>query len=242
MIGQGLNFGLGLGGGGGVAAFTPLSLSPTAWYDPSDITTLFQDSAGTTPVAASGDPVGKMLDKSGNGNHVIQATAAARPIYTVAGALKYLLMDGVDDVLANAAGVLATQPNALWLGIGPVVLGGNIYDGIAGRQALFNSLQFYAVGATPTLGFTLSAGVDAVVGVNVNGAASFARKDGVNDAVMVSNPGASGLTGLNLGCFTPGTSHSNAKYYGFIVVNRALSAGEMASLDTYMGAKQGRVL
>lgn len=34
-----------------------------AWYDPGDITTLFQDSAGTTPVTASGQSVGLMLDK-----------------------------------------------------------------------------------------------------------------------------------------------------------------------------------
>ena len=35
-----------------------------AWYDPSDLTTLFQDSAGTTPVTAVEQPVGLMLDKS----------------------------------------------------------------------------------------------------------------------------------------------------------------------------------
>ena len=51
------------------------------WYDPSDTTTLFQDSAGTTPVTASGQPVGRMLDKSGRGNHATQPTAASRPIY-----------------------------------------------------------------------------------------------------------------------------------------------------------------
>lgn len=34
------------------------------WYDPSDLTTLFQDSAGTTPVTAVQQPVGLMLDKS----------------------------------------------------------------------------------------------------------------------------------------------------------------------------------
>lgn len=34
------------------------------WYDPSDRTTLFQDSAGTTPVTAMGQPVGLILDKS----------------------------------------------------------------------------------------------------------------------------------------------------------------------------------
>ena len=50
------------------SAFSPLSLfsggAPGAWYDPSDYTTLFQDSAGTTPVTAVEQPVGLMLDKS----------------------------------------------------------------------------------------------------------------------------------------------------------------------------------
>ena len=37
---------------------------PGAWYDPSDMSTLFQDSAGTTPVTAVEQPVGLILDKS----------------------------------------------------------------------------------------------------------------------------------------------------------------------------------
>lgn len=48
------------------------------WYDPSDLTSMYQDSAGTIP-AAINQPVGKINDKSGRGNHLIQATAAARP-------------------------------------------------------------------------------------------------------------------------------------------------------------------
>jgi hypothetical protein len=66
---------------------TPLSLFASAekgvWFDPSDISTLFQDAAGTTPVTAVGQPVGKMLDKSGNNAHATQSTAGARPIYRV---------------------------------------------------------------------------------------------------------------------------------------------------------------
>ena len=50
------------------AAFTPLSLFAAneqgVWYDPSDLTTLFQDAAGTTPVTGLEQPVGLMLDKS----------------------------------------------------------------------------------------------------------------------------------------------------------------------------------
>lgn len=35
------------------------------WFDPSDFSTLFQDSAGLTPVTAVGQTVGLMFDKSG---------------------------------------------------------------------------------------------------------------------------------------------------------------------------------
>lgn len=42
--------------------------------------TQYQDSAGTTPVAAVGDPLGKVIDKSGRGNHLAQATTTARPL------------------------------------------------------------------------------------------------------------------------------------------------------------------
>lgn len=49
------------------ALFDPRSLFAAGeqgvWHDPSDLSTLFQDSAGTTPVTAVEQPVGLMLDK-----------------------------------------------------------------------------------------------------------------------------------------------------------------------------------
>ena len=53
-----------------------------ALYDPSDLSTLFQDTAGTTPVTAVEQPVGRILDKSGRGNHATQATTTKRPVYS----------------------------------------------------------------------------------------------------------------------------------------------------------------
>ncbi len=50
------------------------------WYDPSNFATLFQDSAGTTPVTAVEQPVGLQLDLSGRGNHRFQSTSANRPV------------------------------------------------------------------------------------------------------------------------------------------------------------------
>ena len=50
------------------AGFSPSALlagsTALVWLDPSDLTTLFQDAAGTTPVTAPGQPVGLALDKS----------------------------------------------------------------------------------------------------------------------------------------------------------------------------------
>ena len=54
-----------------------------AWFDASDITTLFQDAAGTIPVTTLGQPVGKWLDKSGNNNHATQSTAGLRPTWQI---------------------------------------------------------------------------------------------------------------------------------------------------------------
>lgn len=74
------------------------------WYDPSDFTTMSQDSAGTTPVTAVGQPVGLILDKSGRGNHATQSTATSRPVLQQdSGGRYYLAFDGTDDSLATAS-------------------------------------------------------------------------------------------------------------------------------------------
>ena len=68
-------------------SFTPLDLfsggAQGIWLDPSDLSTMFQDLASTTPVTTPGQPVGRRLDKSGRGNHATAPTLAARPIYGV---------------------------------------------------------------------------------------------------------------------------------------------------------------
>ena len=120
-------FGLGLGKlgspGGIEEVWSPLNLFASgeegAWYDPSDLTTLYQDAAGTTPVTAVGDPVGRVEDKSGNGNHASQSTAAARPIYRQDGNGKfYLDFDGVDDAMATGSiDFSATDKMSMFAGV-----------------------------------------------------------------------------------------------------------------------------
>lgn len=64
-----------------------------AWFDPEDMSTMFQDAAGTTPVTAVEQPVGLMLDKSGNGNHATQSITASRPTLSA----RYNLLTKTED-------------------------------------------------------------------------------------------------------------------------------------------------
>jgi hypothetical protein len=75
------------------------------WFDPSDITSLFQDVAGTIPVTASGQTVALMKDKSGNLAHATQAVAISRPTYYVYPGTGYgtLQFDGINDFMVTSA-------------------------------------------------------------------------------------------------------------------------------------------
>lgn len=64
-------------------------------YDFTDATTLRQSSTGTGAVG-DGDPVGYCADLSGNGLHLRQSTAGARPAWDADG---HTLWDGVDDIM-----------------------------------------------------------------------------------------------------------------------------------------------
>jgi hypothetical protein len=82
-IRNGLPIGLGSSAGFGIAPFEPYSLFENgeqgAWYDPSDLSTLFDDSAGTTPVTGVEQFVGLMLDKSKGlvlGSELVDAASA----------------------------------------------------------------------------------------------------------------------------------------------------------------------
>ncbi len=63
--------------------FSPSSIANCVqWLDANDIGTLFQNSAGTTPVTAAGQSVAFWRDKSGNGNNVFQFSTIPVPTYS----------------------------------------------------------------------------------------------------------------------------------------------------------------
>jgi len=140
-----LNFGLSRGRSLAARIFKPEDLffldEKGAYYSPGDLSTLFQDAAGTTPVTADGDPVGLAVDKSGNAVDAVQSVSAARPQYKITPAR--LLLDKVDDALVITVPVggwigtmvLATDQGTASYGVsipaGAYKLGGQYFPGAA---------------------------------------------------------------------------------------------------------------
>lgn len=237
---------------GGQARFGPSSLSPVAWYDPSDQATLFQDSAGTTPVTATGQPVGKMLDKSGNGNHLTQATAASRPTYTLSGEIAWLAFDGVDDYLAGTLPIASVGGNISKTAFGAV------------RIAAVPAVLFdYGLAATALANFGLRA--DGAGGkrqtfqwaAELNSTSAWTANDEVWTGIKSGNllsfktdqAADGGPTDLGTGNITANTfvvgrrldaaDLLNGRLYGLIIVAGNPSP---APAITWLAAKQGRTL
>lgn len=103
-MGYGLGLNMGLGRGGNIP-FDPFVYSPVLWLDASDASTLFTDSAGTTPATADGDAVGKWSDKSGNGNHATQSSGVNKPT------LKLSIQNSKNIVRANGTSSYMSLPS-----------------------------------------------------------------------------------------------------------------------------------
>ena len=108
---------------------------------------LYIDEGMTVPVTADGDPIGRMIDLSGNWNSAVQSISAARPTYNTSP--DRLSLDKVDDALivtVPAGGwtgtmVLATDQGTASYGVsidaGAYDLGGEYFPGDAIVAALF---------------------------------------------------------------------------------------------------------
>jgi hypothetical protein len=92
--------------------FSPSSLFANgeegAWYDPSDLSTMWTDNGITQAVV--GDLIYRIDDKSGNGNHAVQATVGLRPMLKLDyWGTPYLHFNGVDDVITCSNASLGTD-------------------------------------------------------------------------------------------------------------------------------------
>ena len=89
-------------------------------YDPSNLSSLFQDAAGTTPVTAMEQPVGLQLDLSGRGNHRRQTTSANRPVVSA----RVNQWVGTETLSTQTITTRAASQTMTFTGTGSVTLSG----------------------------------------------------------------------------------------------------------------------
>lgn len=218
------------------ARFSPLSLFAAneqgAWYDPSDLSTLFQDSAGTVPVTAVGQPVGKILDKSGRGNHATQAATVSRPLLQQDSSGRYYLaFDGVDDFLVTAAiNFTATDKMSVMAGLR------KLSD--AGRGIVVELSSSYA--NSGAFGMTAPDSAASDLGWHINGAGTtwsdqaIAGSAAPFSSVMTGTANLSAAAGSQAGLRSNGT---NAAAHLM-----AVGGGNFGNYPLYIGRRGGATL
>jgi hypothetical protein len=184
-----------------VSAWSPLDLSGlVAWYDASN----------AASITSSGGAVSQLADLSGNGYHLTQATAGAKPTTgtRTQNGLNVLDFDGGDHL--RHATVPASQPLTVW-----VVASWDVFTAATYRLPFDSATSaapvvfyFNAIGAAPTR-FRFNAGADLqpatpvatgtpfILIATANGATSSFALNG--DAAATGNAGSNNLTGITVG-------------------------------------------
>ena len=232
-----------------------------AWYDPSDITTLFQDSAGSTPVTAAGQPVGLMLDKSGRGNHARQTTAAARPLYQIDAGKPYLAFDGVDDFMVTTAFAWGSDEAFLSEAVtrsasGIIVLSEFSANANNFAGSFYHVLSDSVFNASSRGSASISNGLAQAGAIIFNAPSvvlsthkissdfSRIRKNGVagTDATGDQGSGNFGTYPLHIGARSGGVGSLNGRIYGAIYRNLNPNPTTIAAIEQYLAAKSGATL
>jgi len=223
-----------------------------AWYDYSDIATLWKDTARTSPVTADADVIKGVTDKSGVGNHLAEATNGPTYKTAIQNGKSIARFDGTNDTLepaanpsaAAASGTLfyvqkvtseATANASPWGRAGSDALDdhhpfsdANIYDG-------FGSTARKSTGNPPglTTSFYIGAFVSAPSDYRAykdGGAAYFST--GTNTVGWNASPPRMGRTGT-------GASFTAGDIAEVLVYNPLLSLTDMNLIGNYLASKWG---
>lgn len=220
-----------------------------AWFDPSDLSTLFQDSAGTMPITAPGQPVGRMLDKSGNGHHAVQSSSTARPVYRSANGQHWLEYDGVDDLMVldkalnmNAGQVVAglvepagtTAKTAILSGVmaGYVAITGSGSDRSLGKN---DSAVIHSVDTPAYFPMTDSS----AVAIRIEGGTIYARRGNDPTEYYNATAAADGLGAANvLMAFSlAGEIPAHVEMFGMLLLPELLASADLENCIAYVNAR-----
>jgi len=242
--------------GVGGSIFSPSTLSPLAWYDPSYTAGLWKDTAGTSPVTADGDAVARIDDRSGNGRHMLQSTLANRPLWKTSGGLSWLEFDGSNDLMiasdatitlpssheitaaataTQSAGVtsalLSLADTSMASGNADLELGTyNASGTYRVRSRYLGGVDTFSTGPTLTSPFVIAQSRESSTALNQ-------YRSGVKVGSTITTATTIGASKyLRIGQHTSAAQYMSGKLYGLIVTS-ALSAGDRASLRRGLGPR-----
>ena len=212
---------------------------------------LFQDAAGTVPVTADGDPVGRMLDQSGNGNHATQSVSGTRSVYRTDGTLHWLQPDGVDDSFLYPASTTSTS-HAMSIAHSPDSnIGSRVYlldsNGsgrfILGHLALNSGKVGFYDGAWNEPGSaTLGAQVVTYDANSVTTDAGIYRNSVLVGSRLPYSPRAISPPSKLFSVFEDEGSYYKGEVYGIVVIHNTLSESKRILLESYLAGLAGLTL
>lgn len=248
------------------SGFNPMTLFAAGelgcWLDPSDLSTMFQDSAGTIPVTAAGQPVGMIRDKSGNNNHLTR-TIGERPILQVNGNIWNLVFDGSNDHLVsapinftgtNSISVFASMGKfndvaaRVLVEFGPNVAANNGSFAILAPDA--PAAETFRLQCKGTIqsdilasGYPFWTTYYALSALCTIGASQSLRVNGaIHPGDALQGTGNFGNYPLNVGMRADGTLSFRGYLMGLIVRGAPSNAAAIAGAESYMAGKAGIVL
>jgi len=257
---MGISLGLQQRGGGG--GFSPASLFASSeagdWFDPSDLSKMWQDTAGTTPVTTDSQTVARIDGQQGVVS-LRQADAAKRPQYKTSGGLHWLRFDGTDDNLISSANLAFSGTDASTVAAavtkrntsteGDIIAYGylgpdNGTFGIGAGTA--NNYGAVSRGTALVFGGTASIFTSPITNVVLQNAEVTSpvlnlRVNGIERFNSNSTQGSGNYANTTMRVATRGGTDYllNCDLYFMLIRGVRTTGADLASLETYAGAKAG---
>jgi hypothetical protein len=233
------------------------------WYDPSDIDTLAQDQAGTVPVTAVGQAVGRMRDKSGHGMDLVAFVAPV--LRQDAGGNYYLEGDGVATGMQTERALDLTNTNQLVtmaaatssdVGTGIICESNPAWVGYQGTYALYVGDAYPAcaangdapfdnglIGASPTVITDQSKHVY-TASHTITGNRSALRVDGVEGAPGLADKGQGPFSAVKMDFMTRDGSGLwlDGGIYQFVLLDYIPADSVIQGLEKWCARKMGVTL
>ncbi len=234
-------------------AFDPASVPGLFyWFDFSDTSTLFQDTGGTTPVTANGQPIGRVNNQPGATARWAQGANAPLPVWNSAG------QNGLGTVFVDHAGAggngCLRDPNAtlrsspftmFWAATTPALTAGVslLCDqfGCGGNRAVYaNNGPSGPVGVYngTFLSTTIPHSTFRTVTIEWNVTTTVWDQTILN---VSGNAGSAGQSAFQLGLLCNGTANSGAGLHvgEFLQYDGALAPADVTNIQNYLVNKWG---